>query len=159
VFNSSKAACAACHPFGYLGGNVGPDLTKIGQVRAERDLLEAIVFPNASFVRSFEPVLVVTRAGKTYNGLVKSESADEIVLATGPKEEARIARTGVERSGRRSRRAGDLRSGVAAGSGDPRRTSELRGCAKHFTQPLAQLNPPGGLRPPLACAITFGALS
>jgi putative heme-binding domain-containing protein len=96
VFNSSKAACAACHPFGYLGGNVGPDLTKIGQVRAERDLLESIVFPNASFVRSFEPVLVVTRAGKTYNGLVKRESADEVVLATGPKEESRIAREEIE---------------------------------------------------------------
>jgi putative heme-binding domain-containing protein len=96
VFNSSKAACAACHPFGYLGGNVGPDLTKIGQVRSERDLLESVVFPNASFVRSFEPVLVVTRAGKTYNGLVKSESADEIVLTTGPKEEARIAREEIE---------------------------------------------------------------
>ncbi len=96
VFNSSKAACAACHPFGYLGGNVGPDLTKIGQVRAERDLLEAIVFPNASFVRSFEPVLVVTRSGKTVSGLVKNESADEVVLATGPKEEARIAREEIE---------------------------------------------------------------
>jgi putative heme-binding domain-containing protein len=38
----------------------------------------------------------VTRTGKTYNGLVKSESADEIVLATGPKEEARIAREEIE---------------------------------------------------------------
>jgi putative membrane-bound dehydrogenase-like protein len=96
VFHSSKAACAVCHPFGYLGGNVGPDLTKIGQTRSERDLLEAIVFPSVSFVRSFEPVLVVTRSGKTYNGLVKSESADEIVLTTGPKEEARVAREEIE---------------------------------------------------------------
>jgi putative heme-binding domain-containing protein len=96
VFHSSKAACAVCHPFGYLGGNVGPDLTKIGQTRSERDLLEAIVFPSASFVRSFEPVLVLTRSGKAVNGLVKSESADEIILTTGPKEEARIARDDIE---------------------------------------------------------------
>ncbi|HLJ12009.1 MAG TPA: PVC-type heme-binding CxxCH protein [Planctomycetaceae bacterium] len=96
VFNSSKAACAACHPFGYLGGNVGPDLTKIGTIRQERDLLEAIVFPSASFVRSFEPVAIVTKSGKTYNGLVKSDLLDEIVLATGPKEEARIARDDIE---------------------------------------------------------------
>ena len=96
VFKSTKAACFACHPFGYLGGNVGPDLTKIGQVRSERDLLEAIIFPSASFVRSFEPVAVVTRSGKSYNGLIKNESAGEIVLATGPKEEARIARDDIE---------------------------------------------------------------
>jgi len=64
VFNSTKAACAACHPFGYLGGNVGPDLTKIGGIRQERDLLEAIIFPSASFVRSFEPVVVATHAAR-----------------------------------------------------------------------------------------------
>jgi putative heme-binding domain-containing protein len=96
VFNSTKAACAACHPFGYLGGNVGPDLTKIGGIRQERDLLEAIIFPSASFVRSFEPVVVATRSGKTYNGLLKSETPDEIVLATGPKDLARIARDDIE---------------------------------------------------------------
>jgi putative heme-binding domain-containing protein len=96
VFNSSKAACAACHPFGYLGGNTGPDLTKIGGIRQERDLLESIVFPSASFVRSFEPVAVVTKSGKTLNGLIKNESAGEIILATGPKEEARIARDDIE---------------------------------------------------------------
>ena len=45
---------------GYLGGKVGPDLTRIGGVRTERDLLEAIVFPSASFVRSYEPVKVTT---------------------------------------------------------------------------------------------------
>jgi putative membrane-bound dehydrogenase-like protein len=96
VFNSTKAACAACHPFGYLGGNVGPDLTKIGGIRQERDLLEAIIFPSASFVRSFEPVVVATHNGKVFNGLLKGETADEIVLATGPKETARIARSDIE---------------------------------------------------------------
>lgn len=96
VFNSSKAACAACHPFGYLGGNTGPDLTRIGGIRNERDLLESIVFPSASFVRSFEPIAVVTKSGKTYNGLVKNETAGEVVLATGPREEARIARDDIE---------------------------------------------------------------
>jgi putative heme-binding domain-containing protein len=96
VFTSSKAACAACHPYGYLGGNVGPDLTKIGQIRQERDLLEAIVFPSVSFVRSFEPVVLVTKSGKSYNGLVKKDSSEEVILATGPKEEARIARDEIE---------------------------------------------------------------
>ena len=48
VFHSEKAACFSCHAIGYRGGNVGPDLTKIGSVRAERDLMEAIVFPSAA---------------------------------------------------------------------------------------------------------------
>ena len=78
VFHSEKAACFSCHAIGYRGGNVGPDLTRIGSVRAERDLLEAIVFPSASFVRSFEPIAVATSDGKVYNGLIRGETADEL---------------------------------------------------------------------------------
>jgi putative heme-binding domain-containing protein len=96
VFNSPKAACSACHAVGYLGGNVGPDLTRIGQIRAERDLLEAIVFPNASFVRGYEPVSVSTKSGKAHNGVIRKDAADEIVLATGVNQEVRIARDDVD---------------------------------------------------------------
>jgi len=96
VFRSSKASCSACHSIGYLGGNVGPDLTRIARIRTERDLLEAIAFPSASLVRSFEPVAVVTVSGKVYNGLIRSDTSDTLVLATGPNKEARIPRDEVD---------------------------------------------------------------
>ncbi len=96
VFHTEKAACKACHALGYLGGKTGPDLTRIGGIRNERDLLESILFPSASFVRSFEPVLIVTTAGKTVNGLIRSETPDELVIATGPNQEARVARADIE---------------------------------------------------------------
>jgi len=95
LFNSPKAACSSCHAIGYLGGNVGPDLTRIGQVRNERDLLEAIVYPNASFVRSYEPMIVATKSGEEYSGVLRKDSAEEVVLATGPNIEQRIARNDV----------------------------------------------------------------
>ena len=96
VFNNEKAACKACHAMGYLGGKTGPDLTRIGGIRNERDLLESILFPNASFVRSFEPMLIVTQDGKTVNGLIRSETSDELVIATGPNQEVRVARSSIE---------------------------------------------------------------
>ncbi len=96
VFNSSKAACSACHAIGYMGGNFGPDLTRIGQIRSERDLLEAIVFPSASFVRSYEPVLVTTKNGKLINGVIRKDAPDEIVLATGVNQEVRVARSDID---------------------------------------------------------------
>lgn len=96
VFNSAKAACAACHAIGYLGGNIGPDLTRIGGIRTERDLLESIVFPSASFVRSYEPVLVAMRDGKVHNGVIRKDAADEIVLAIGPNQEIRLPRNDIE---------------------------------------------------------------
>lgn len=96
VFQNSKAACSSCHAIGYLGGTIGPDLSRIGQIRSQRDLLEALLFPSVSFVRSYEPILVVTKSGKSFNGLIRRESPDEIVLVTGAKEEARIARDDIE---------------------------------------------------------------
>lgn len=95
VFNSPKVACVSCHSIGYLGGQVGPDLTSIGGIRTEKDLLESIVFPSASFVRSYEPVLVRTQSGDEYNGIIKKDAADEVVLVTGPQAEQRIARADV----------------------------------------------------------------
>jgi len=95
IFNSEKTACSSCHAIGYLGGNVGPDLTRIGQIRTERDLLEAIVFPSASFVRSYEPMMVTTRSGDDFNGILKKDAADEVVLVTGPNAEQHIARSDI----------------------------------------------------------------
>jgi putative membrane-bound dehydrogenase-like protein len=96
VFHSQKAACASCHAIGYLGGKVGPDLTRIGGIRNERDLLESIVFPSASFVRSYEPLLVATTSGKVFSGVVRKDAADELVLATSATEETRIPRDTIE---------------------------------------------------------------
>jgi putative membrane-bound dehydrogenase-like protein len=96
VFNDPKAACLSCHAIGYLGGKLGPDLTRIGQIRSERDLLEAIVFPNASFARSYEPVVVTTTSGRVHSGLLRSDRLDEVVLATSANDELRIPRQDIE---------------------------------------------------------------
>jgi putative membrane-bound dehydrogenase-like protein len=92
VFNSSTTACSSCHSIGYRGGKLGPDLTRIGQVRTERDLLESIVFPSASFVRSYESVLIKTKSGEIHNGVLRKEDNDEVLLATDARTEVRIPR-------------------------------------------------------------------
>ncbi len=92
VFNSAKATCYSCHAIGYMGGRIGPDLTRIGQVRTERDLLEAILYPSASFARGYEPVVIRTRAGEVHSGVLRNNDLpDEIVLAT-QRDEIRIPR-------------------------------------------------------------------
>jgi putative heme-binding domain-containing protein len=96
VFHNPKAACASCHAIGYLGGKIGPDLTHIARIRTERDLLESILFPSASLVRSYEPVSVTLKSGKIHNGLVRSDTPEEIVLTLSATEEVRIARNEIE---------------------------------------------------------------
>jgi putative heme-binding domain-containing protein len=96
VFNSQKAACASCHAIGYLGGTIGPDLTKIGQIRTERDLLDAVVFPSASFVRSYEPMTISTRNGQVHNGIVRKDAPDEVILVLNAKDTVRVGRDEID---------------------------------------------------------------
>lgn len=92
VFNSPKVSCVSCHAIGYLGGHVGPDLTAVGTIRSERDLLESIVFPSASFAQSFEPYTAITTKGDRYDGILRRNDADGVLLVTGPDQEVRIPR-------------------------------------------------------------------
>ncbi len=96
VFFSRKAACSTCHSIGYLGGNTGPDLTKVGEIRSERDLLEAIVYPSASFVRSFEPVTVLTDDGRIINGIVRDDTPSHLLLVVAADRTERVAKESIE---------------------------------------------------------------
>ncbi len=80
IFHNQKQACFTCHAVGYRGGTVGPDLSRIGRTRSRRDLLEAIIYPSASFVRSYEPVNVVTADGRQWTGTIRDQSSTELKL-------------------------------------------------------------------------------
>src|SRR5262249_16905868 len=59
------------------------------------DLLEAIVYPSASFVPGHE-VYNVDTATERLSGVLKSQSPDAIVLVTGPDGEVRIPRSQIK---------------------------------------------------------------
>ncbi len=77
LFRSSKAACSSCHRLGYVGGEIGPELTRVGGSRTRRALLEAILFPSARLEQSYQPVRVLTLDGQVYNGIVKNSSTSK----------------------------------------------------------------------------------
>ena len=95
VFNSSKSACVSCHEIGYLGGDVGPDLTRIGRVRTRVDLLEAIVYPSMSFVRSYEPYHLVTNDGEQYSGIIRNDDGQRMEFVLGPAQAVTVEKDAV----------------------------------------------------------------
>lgn len=95
IFNGPKALCATCHTVGYVGGNVGPDLTRVGAIRTNRDLIESIVFPSASLARSYETMVFKTRDGEEYSGVLRTENNETLVITTGPGTEHTLSRTEV----------------------------------------------------------------
>ncbi len=96
IFFGETVACYSCHTIGREGGHVGPDLTGIGAIRSGHDLLEAVVFPSASFVPGHE-VYNVDTASERIAGVIRRQSADAVVLVTGPNGEVRIPRSKIKR--------------------------------------------------------------
>lgn len=96
LFYGLKAGCATCHSVAGHGGQVGPDLSKIGSIRTGADLLESIVYPSASFARGYEPYLVRTTDGQVQAGIISRETADAIYLTTGPRDVKRIRRKSID---------------------------------------------------------------
>nr|WP_161501429.1 PVC-type heme-binding CxxCH protein [Rhodopirellula sp. SM50] len=81
--NQEKSKCTICHLKGEKGVRLGPDLTRIGAIRSERDLLEAIVYPSATIARYHETVNVLTEDGKVVSGLLVKETVDKMFLSSG----------------------------------------------------------------------------
>jgi len=83
LFNDrNKSKCITCHLSGETGVRLGPDLTLIGAIRSERDLLEAIVYPSSSIARYHEVVNIVTKNGKVLSGLLVEETVDKMFLSS-----------------------------------------------------------------------------
>jgi putative heme-binding domain-containing protein len=80
VFRNDKAACIACHRIGYVGGTIGPELTRIGQSRTRRDFVEAIAFPSHRIAQGYQTTSVLTEDDEVYSGLVASEDSTRIEL-------------------------------------------------------------------------------
>ena len=85
-----KAGCANCHQVGGQGGVLGPDLTKIGAIRAGRDLIESIVMPSATFAQGYETYSATLRNGDTVTGIRVRQSDDTIVLRDASGAETRL---------------------------------------------------------------------
>ena len=95
VFRSQKAGCSTCHSMAYHGGKLGPDLTRIGQIRKKLDLLEAIVFPSASFVRSYETMQVSTVDGGELAGIIRNRDKGGVTLALSPDKNMRVDQSNI----------------------------------------------------------------
>ena len=69
-----------CHRVNGQGGDVGPDLSRVGSQKDRRYLLESIVLPNKQIAQGFESVTVFLNNGDSQAGVLKSETADTLVL-------------------------------------------------------------------------------
>jgi hypothetical protein len=72
LFAQGAGTCIACHKINDLGRDIGPNLSHIGAIRTERDLLESILLPSATLARDYEAHLFETRDGQSHLGVIRS---------------------------------------------------------------------------------------
>lgn len=90
LFESGIGACIGCHRIGEVGNLVGPNLSTIGRIRVERDLLESILFPSNSLARDYEAHAIETSDGQSLIGVVRGSLPDVLIVADAGAQEHRI---------------------------------------------------------------------
>src|SRR5262245_125884 len=75
-----RANCSSCHRVGGRGGQLGPDLSRIGSGRPRAGLASKLR-GSADFMRpGYEPVTIVTREGERVRGIKKNEDEFSIQI-------------------------------------------------------------------------------
>jgi putative heme-binding domain-containing protein len=82
---------------GYIGKEIGPDLTRIGQSRTAAALMEAILYPSARLEQSYQSTRLLTIDGQIHNGLLRSQSADSVELLLNAERSVVVPRDEIER--------------------------------------------------------------
>ena len=112
VFRRNDLNCMTCHSVSKAGGEVGPDLSSIGQSSPPDYIINSILIPDQSIKEQYHTLVVLTTDGQVYQGIVTDKDNQRIVL-----KEATGRPAG--RSRRRDRGSEDGRLPDAQGAGQP----------------------------------------
>ena len=94
--NPAIVACSSCHKLEGVGGQVGPDLTRIWETSTVEKLLESIVEPSKEIKEGFATYKAVTANGQVFTGLKIFDSPTEIVLREASGRDVRIDRSDLD---------------------------------------------------------------
>ncbi len=95
-FDRRDVSCRRCHKINQDGGDVGPDLSKIGLDKKRDYLLESLVQPSRAMAKGFESVLVITIDGRIHAGILKHEDDKVIRLMTATGETFEIDKATID---------------------------------------------------------------
>jgi putative membrane-bound dehydrogenase-like protein len=90
-----KKSCATCHRLAEVGHVVGPDLSALSD-RSPDAMLTAIFDPNRAVEAKFLTYTAITNDGRTYNGLLASETGNSITLLAADGKEIALLRSDLD---------------------------------------------------------------
>jgi putative heme-binding domain-containing protein len=83
--------CAACHRFGEIGKDVGPDLTTIASRFKKKDVLESILWPSKIISDQYQSEMFELSDGTVVTGVLVRESATAVLVRTAENPDRPVA--------------------------------------------------------------------
>ena len=80
LFNEQKLICSNCHSVDGSANKAGPDLFAVGDKFGRRDLVDAVLNPSATISPGYGTVIVETKTGTSFTGILKQSTADQVQL-------------------------------------------------------------------------------
>lgn len=96
IFQREALNCTKCHAIQGKGGNVGPDLAKMGDETKIEHVVESILLPNKVIKEGYRAVTVQTVSGQVIVGIQVLDNGHEIVLRDPVRGDTHIAKAEIE---------------------------------------------------------------
>lgn len=93
-----RTRCRTCHKVDKDGGQIGPDLSKIGGKFDRIHLIESLLEPSRQIVQGYETRVIVKTDGDVLVGVVTNESDRDLVLEASADKQWTIAKSEIEDS-------------------------------------------------------------
>ena len=80
IFRRADLNCMSCHSLSKAGGEVGPDLSAVGQTSPADYIINSILNPDQSIKEQYHTLVVLTSDGQVFQGIVTDKDDHRIVL-------------------------------------------------------------------------------
>ena len=94
--NEQKLACSQCHSVDGSASKAGPDLFAVGDKFGRRDLVDAVLMPSAVISPGYGTVIVETKAGDEFQGILKQATDAGVQLMGADGKLVSISRSDIQ---------------------------------------------------------------
>lgn len=90
--NTAAVACATCHKLEGLGGQIGPDLTRVWDTMTVEKLVETMLDPSKEIKEGYQSFRATTAAGAVHVGLKVADTPQAVTIRDANGKDVIIAR-------------------------------------------------------------------
>ena len=98
IFRRNESAqCLRCHIVGGMGGEVGPDLSKIANRLSREELLQSLVEPNSKIAPGYGTVILELTNDQKMSGIIQKETDEILSIKIGNEKPQTIAKESIRK--------------------------------------------------------------